>query len=65
MICTCPGGDCNRKTDCRRFLEHKHNEWGEKFPLPRYRDVNRTDSTGRPLRETQQVCEKFLPRESQ
>lgn len=63
-ICVCGGGKCQRKTDCRRFLERKVNEHATSYPVPPYREVPKTDETGRPLAEKQQVCEYFMPRES-
>jgi len=60
-IRTCPGGQCERKTDCRRFLEHKWNEGGEKFNLAPYATVKVIEGW---QTVEMQFCDEFLPRES-
>jgi hypothetical protein len=62
-ICTCGGGACTQKLDCRRFLERKSVEHAEKYPQPPYKHQRAIGADGRPLNETVQVCSEFLPRE--
>lgn len=61
-ICVCGGGACQRKTDCRRWLERK-TEHAEKYPVPPYKHQRAIGPDGRPTNETVQVCSEFLPRE--
>jgi hypothetical protein len=58
----CGGGACERRTDCRRWLERNADPASERYPTPPYRHVRAIDETGRPLNETVQVCEQFLDR---
>ena len=64
-ICVCGGGACKQKTDCRRYLERNANQWSEKYLIAPVRYVRMIDAHGRPINETQQVCECFMPREGQ
>jgi hypothetical protein len=57
----CPGGDCERKTDCRRHLERKNSALSEVFPIAPFRQVLVAEVG---VKRYEQVCDEFLMRET-
>jgi hypothetical protein len=57
---TCPGGSCERKTDCRRWLERSQHPAGEVFRIAPYALV-RKQEPGRV--QLEQQCDYFMGRE--
>jgi hypothetical protein len=61
MMRTCPGGACERKTDCRRWLERNNLDHAETFRVAPYA-LARKDAPGRTQME--QRCEYFVERDT-
>ena len=57
----CPGGECERKNDCRRYLERRDSALSEIFPVAPFRQVLVAEVG---MKQYEQVCDEFLKRES-
>jgi hypothetical protein len=63
-ITVCNGGGCDRKLDCRRYLERRDLvAHAEQLPeRDMWENVRKLDAHGRPI-GWEQACRHYLPRE--